>query len=441
MSLLNSFIGARTMAEISALSPNTRRAMFRQELQTTLHTGAWQRALETFERVAGTKKVEVLSPRIMLNESHSEPVFMSPAIFISASVLLGILFGFQEWFSVRHMGYHAGVPIFLECWAFQFFLWGAISWLLWRLLGPQVQQAGTIAIIAGFLPLSIVVSAAEEMIWVWAFPGMPLNHPGLPYWHRLSIYLYEELLNNVVIFWCAFFLIRGVGYYQRFREHERTAAQLEIQLANARISALRMQMNPHFLFNTMNSISSLMRSDIDAADSMLEQLSCLIRITLERGDAQLIPLRDEMEFIEMYLAMQAQRYAGRIEQTLYFDPELYDALVPAMLLQPIVENAYVHGLSKIEAQGQLSIDVRKNGEQMKVCVINTGPGLKLQEMRNPNGHGLGLANVTSRLKLHYGERSSLSIEEPEPRQIQVTVLLPVQYPQNSPKDVTSYGEA
>jgi hypothetical protein len=378
--------------------------------------------------------------RAMVNESRTEPAFMHPAIFISASVLLGILFGFQEWFSVRHMGYHASVLIFLECWGFQCLLWGTNSWLLWRLLGEQVQKAGVVTTLAGFLPLSILVSAAEEMVWVWAFPGMPLNHPGLPYWHRLSMYLYEELLNNVVIFWCAFCLIRGVGYYQRFREHERTASQLEVELANARISALRMQLNPHFLFNTMNSISSLMRSDIDAADSMLEQLSCLMRITLERGEAQLIPLRDEMEFIEMYLAMQGQRYAGRIEQTLHFDPELYDALVPAMLLQPIVENAYVHGLSKIETQGKLSIDVRKSGEQMKVCIANTGPGLKMQDAQSADGHGLGLANVRKRLKLHFGEHSSFSIDEPKPKQVQVTVLIPVQYAQSSQRDDASCGE-
>ncbi len=365
---------------------------------------------------------------------------MNPAIFISASVLLGVLFGLQEWFSLRHLGYHVRASIFLESWGFQFFLWGTISWLLWRLLGPQIQEAGIATILAAFLPLSILVSAAEEMIWVLAFPSLPLNHPDLPYWHRLSIYLYEELLNNVVIFWCAFFLIRGLGYYQRYREHERTAAQLEIQLANARISALRMQLNPHFLFNTMNSISSLMRSDIDAADTMLEQLSCLMRITLERGEAQLIPLRDEMEFIELYLAMQAQRYAGRVEQSLYFDPELYDALVPAMLLQPIVENAYVHGLSKIEANGRLTIDVRRKGEQVRVAVVNSGQGLKVHDSNSSNGHGLGLSNVRSRLKLHYGEQSSVSIEELERKQVLVTIMLPLQYSEEAPQPVTAHGE-
>ena len=154
-----------------------------------------------------------------------------------------------------------------------------------------------------------------------------------------------------------------MGYYERYREHERTAAQLEIQLANAQISALRMQLNPHFLFNTMNSISSLMRVDVDAADAMLEQLSSLMRITLERGDTQgFITLRDEMEFIETYMDMQARRYAGRIEQEINIDPELYDALVPSMILQPIVENAYIHGLSKVTL-GELRFDVERSGRK------------------------------------------------------------------------------
>jgi two-component system, LytTR family, sensor kinase len=365
---------------------------------------------------------------------------MHPAIYISSSVLLGILFGLQEWFSLRHLGYHVRPTIFLESWGFQFFLWGSISWLLWRMLGAQIQTARIATILGGFLPLSVAVSAAEEMIWVLAFPSLPLNHPDLPYWHRLSIYLYEELLNNIVIFWCAFFLIRGIGYYQRYREHERTATQLQIQLANARISALRMQLNPHFLFNTMNSISSLMRSDIEAADTMLEQLSCLMRITLERGEAQLIPLREEMEFIELYLAMQAQRYAGRVEQDLYFDPELYDALVPAMFLQPIIENAFVHGLSKVEANGSLSVEVRKQGDQMKVSVVNSGPGLRVHEGLRANGHGVGLANVRSRLELHYGGSSTFNIEEVARREVKVTILLPIQHQQGSAEALSTYGE-
>ena len=166
-------------------------------------------------------------------------------------------------------------------------------------------------------------------------------------------------MDSLVIFWAVFFLLRGIGYYQLYRETDYAAVQLETQFANAQLRALRMQLNPHFLFNTMNSISSLMQTDIAAADKMLEQLSSLLRITLERGDVQLIPLSDEMEFIEMYLAMQDRRFTGRVRQEVYVEPDLYDALVPAMILQPVIENAYTHGLSRLDKDGVIAIDVRR----------------------------------------------------------------------------------
>ncbi len=374
-----------------------------------------------------------------VTDKHSDPVFMKPAIFISASIAVGLLFAFQEWVSLRHIGYHARAPIFFESWGFQFWAWGTLSWMLWRFLRRQVQSASIITTLVFFLPLSVIVSLAQQMTFVLLFPNLPLNHPAMSYWQRLSVYVYAELLNNMLIFWCSFFLFRGIGYYQRYRQHETEKSELEIQLANARIAALRMQLNPHFLFNTMNSISSLMRIDIDAADTMLEQLSCLMRMSLEHGEAQLISLREEVEFVELYLSMQGRRYADRVEQTVWFDPELYDALVPTMLLQPIVENAYVHGLSKMESHGTLVVDVRRHGEQMKVSVKNSGIGLNPGGGNRTGGHGIGLSNIKSRLNLHYGTQSSCALEETDPTHVEVTVLLPLQFSPNATQTITRFG--
>jgi two-component system LytT family sensor kinase len=360
-----------------------------------------------------------------VNESRQEPLFMNPVIFIGASVCLGFLFALQEWVFSQRMGSHFGTAIFFEVWGLHFFLWGTICWLLWRLLRDSVQTASVTKMLLFFLPLSIVISVIEEMLFVLSFPNVPINYSHLTYWRRLTLFLDEELVYNMVIFWCAFFLFRGMGYYERYREHERTAAQLEIQLANAQISALRMQLNPHFLFNTMNSISSLMRVDVDAADAMLEQLSSLMRITLERGDTQLITLRDEMEFIETYMDMQARRYAGRIEQEINIDPELYDALVPSMILQPIVENAYIHGLSKVTL-GELRLDVERSGQNMQMRVINSGIGLRQGTMPMSEGHAVGLSNIKHRLKLHYGDNASFSITELDFTRVQVMVRIPLQ---------------
>jgi two-component system LytT family sensor kinase len=350
---------------------------------------------------------------------------MNPVIFIGTAVCLGFLFALQEWVFSRRMGSHWGAIIFFEVWGLHFFLWGTICWLLWRLFRDSVQKASIARMLLFFLPLSVVVSVVEEMLFVLSFPGIPINYSHLTYWHRLTLFLDEELVYNMVIFWCAFFLFRGMGYYERYRENERTAAQLEIQLANAQISALRMQLNPHFLFNTMNSISSLMRVDIDAADAMLEQLSSLLRITLERGDAQLITLRDEIDFIETYMAMQERRYAGRVEQVLKIDPGLYDALVPSMILQPIVENAYIHGLSKI-TKGGLRVDVERDGERIQISVINSGIGLGKDKMPSSDGFAVGLSNIQNRLKLHYGDKASFSITELDFTRVQVMVRLPIE---------------
>jgi hypothetical protein len=352
---------------------------------------------------------------------------MHPAVFISAAVLLGLLFALQEWVSTLRMGTHVPIPVILLAWSFHFFLWGAILWCTWALFEAQIQSGGTKTILIGFLPLSLAVSVLEEMAFLFVFVNLPLNHPHMSYWRRVTAYLYSELLNNMVIFWCGFFLFRGLSYYERFRQNEQIAGQLEIQLANARLSALRMQLNPHFLFNTMNGISSLMRVDVEAADRMLEQLSFLMRITIERGEAQLIPLRDEMEFIETYLAMQDVRYTGRVEQSVQVAPGLHEALVPTMLLQPIVENAFKHGLSRVVAGGRLRIDVGRDAEHMRISVLNNGAGLKPRADRELNRQGVGLANVQSRLHMHYGDDCSFAIDEPESEVVQVSIRLPLQF--------------
>lgn len=367
------------------------------------------------------------------------PFFMHPAIFIGSSVLVGLLFALQEYLNARRWGYRIALLFLSEMWGMQFLLWGVICWLLWRFLRSFIVNAGLGTLLARILPLSIALSILEEMIWVLFFPRVPIDRPPMDYWHRLTFQLNAEFVDSMVIFWCAFVLFRGVAYYQKFREKETTAARLQVQLVEARLATLRMQLNPHFLFNAMNSISSLMRTDVDAADTMLEQLSSLLRITLERGDVQMVPLHKEVEFVEIYMAMQQQRYAGRVRQSLSVEPELHDALVPALILQPIVENAYVHGLSQCGEDGELAIDIRRDGRRVRMSVLNSGNGLNPQR-REPDRPGVGLANVRDRLRLHYGERGSLSVREVGMGRVNVTIALPLQMNPNG-TDETARFEA
>ncbi|MGO9437504.1 MAG: sensor histidine kinase [Terracidiphilus sp.] len=375
--------------------------------------------------------------------TRTEPGFMHPAIFIGTYSLVGALFALQEWIFMRRWAfqwnYHFQATITFAEYIVSYFLWGAICWIVWCFFRPSIQNANVVRILTHFVPLSIAACVLQEMTWVFMFPLLPLNRPHMPYWERLEFNLEGDICNSMVVFWSAFFLFRGIGYYQRFREQEKAAAQLEVQLVNAKMAALRMQLNPHFLFNTMNSISSLMRFDIEAADIMLEQLSSLLRITLERGDVQLIPLRDEIEFIEVYLAMQGRRYAGRIQQSVTVDPELHDALVPAMFLQPIVENAFAHGLSKVDANGILSIDVQRDGNQMQIQVLNSGQGLTAPKAKRTDGRGVGLANVRSRLQLHYGADWSLSLVEADPAHVRVTIDLPLHFAEQETEPLAKFG--
>jgi len=383
-------------------------------------------------------------PRAGAPESTTWSILMHPAFFISGSTLVGVLFALQAWEHMSMEGYPIGLWTAIGPWGLQYFLWGTIGWVLWRLYRPFIQSASILQILAIGLPVSLATYLLETMIWVACFPHYSITHPVMSYWQRVAFHYRGDFMESMTIFWCAFFFFRGIGYYQQFREKETAAVHLEAQLANAKMAALRMQLNPHFLFNTMNSISSLMRSDVDAADAMLEHLSSLLRMTLERGDVQLIPLHDEIEFTETYLAMQDRRYAGRVTRMVTVDPELHDALVPAMILQPIVENAYAHGLSKLDRGGQLYIDVRRNGEQLKALITNNGVGLRLGANQEENGHsgggyGVGLSNVKDRLRLHYGDEGAFSMRELDLNRVQVSISFPLQFSAISAESLTRYG--
>lgn len=374
----------------------------------------------------------------MLRPTRTQPLFMHPAICIPAFVVVGELFGLQTWINLRTWGYHINVLILFSAWAVQYLLYGMMCWSMWRFFPHLITRASLTQILTRIAPLSLVFPVIEEVIFALVFPDLPLDRPHMSYLKRLEFQLQAEFIDSLVLFWCAFFLFRGINYYQRFREKENAAARLEGQLANAKLAALRMQLNPHFLFNAMNSISSLMRIDINAADTMLEQLSSLLRISLERGNVQLIPLREEMEFIEVYLSMQDQRYAGRVRRDIAIDSELHDALVPAMFLQPLVENAYAHGLSKI-SEGELLIEAHRIDDKVKLSVINSGLGLKQFNGHSPNGHGVGLANVQSRLNLHYGENCSFDISELDQTHVRVSIDFPFQVAHESESTITRYG--
>jgi hypothetical protein len=359
---------------------------------------------------------------------------MHPAIFIPTWVGLGALLAVRDWINIRDWGYHIKASTVFEAWGVEFLIWGVLYWLLWRFLLGLILNANIVILLTRVFPMSIAFGAIKEMLWVAFFPRLPADLPPMPYWQRFIFTWKENCILSLVMFWCAFFLCRGIYYYEAYRESEKDASKLEAKLATAKLSVLRMQFNPHFLFNTLNGISSLMRSDMDAADDMLEHLSRLLRIGLERGEVQLIPLREEMDFIEVYLSLQNRRFAGRIKHLISIDPALYDALVPTMMMQPIVENAYVHGFAKTEREGELLIEARRQANQVHIGVINSGIGLCGAAEKSIRGHGIGLANVQTRLRLLYGVNSSFQLGQIDRTHVKVTIVVPLQFSPNMDSD-------
>lgn len=374
-------------------------------------------------------------------KERSRPFLMHPAIFISGFLLVGFLFAVQQWVGLRMWYRRVSISIIVlaGAWELQYLAWGVFCWALWFWLGPKLQKAGWKYLAFRILPLSILMSVVVEILLVLAFPQFPMSSRPMSFWKRLDYDLTDEFLGNMAIFWSAFLIFRTLGYYEESRQKERALSQLAIELTQSQMQALRMQINPHFLFNTMNSISSLMQTDVAAADTMLEQLSSMLRISLERGSKPMIRLGEEVDFIEMYLALQDRRYAGRVRQSVSIEPQLYDALVPSMLLQPLAENAYVHGLSRISAGGALEISARREGDRLAITVRNTGIGLRNPDERSQGRSGVGLNNIRNRLQLHFSGEQSLTIREVPPNLVQVDVSFPLIFSESPEKALVAYG--
>lgn len=304
-----------------------------------------------------------------------------------------------------------------------FLLWGIITQIVWWRLQRLIQDGTLWAVIGWLLPLSLVASVVNEAVWSFFFRHGLLYHPNETWWKTFKFYAENEFINNLVIFWLSVALLRAVGYYQRLREKENADNAIQAELTNAQLRALRMQLNPHFLFNTLNSISSLMRTDVDCADLMLERMSSMLRMSLDRGEAKLISLSEEVEFVQLYLSIQKMRFPRSVHHYVAIEPEVLDARVPTMILQPLIENAYIHGVTRTVGEGYVGIEAQSHNGKLRLCVRNSGRGIGAGFSR---GKGVGIANVRTRLELHYGNQQSLTLQECSEGEVQAVLMLPLE---------------
>jgi two-component system, LytTR family, sensor kinase len=294
------------------------------------------------------------------------------------------------------------------------FLFQLATWLAWVVLAPvALWLRRRWPLERGALKRALPVHLLAVMLLCAVHSGLVL----LSRWLIIQAgqWFPDEQLTALLTYWwvrdlpfCVLFygLILGIGsaldYYRQFRERELRASQLEAQLAQAQLQMLKMQLHPHFLFNTLNGITGLVRDhDNAAAVQMLVGLSDLLRQTLDNSGKQEVRLGEELEWLELYLKLQQIRFSDRLQVSIEAAPETLDALVPNLIMQPLVENAIRHGLQPRAKPGSVSLFARRSNGRLELRVCDDGVGLP-EGWQMANNKGLGLLNTEARLQQLYG---------------------------------------
>jgi two-component system, LytTR family, sensor kinase len=236
-------------------------------------------------------------------------------------------------------------------------------------------------------------------------------------------YVLYNLDRQLSIYWLMVLLVHALNYYQSFRRGELRSSRLETQLAQSQLEALKMQVHPHFLFNTLHSISALLNRDTEAARRMITRLGDFLRLTLENAGAQEVTLQEEMEFLNKYLEIERIRFRDRLTTQVDVDPSMLDVRVPNLILQPIVENAMRHAIAT-QHEGRIEIKAFPRNGSLRIQVKDNGPGLNDESLTNQSGTGVGLSNTRARLQRLYGTKHMFELTNGPNGGLVVTLEVP-----------------
>lgn len=235
---------------------------------------------------------------------------------------------------------------------------------------------------------------------------------------------------NILIYWIMLIFFLALDYYKKYQKREREALELELktsklesQLAKSQLRALKMQLQPHFLFNTLHTISGLINEDVYMAKKTIALLSDLLRISLDMTDRQEIRLKEELEFINKYLEIQKTRFKDRLNIEMSIQPETLDAAVPTLLLQPLTENAISHGISPHKKAGFLKIVSQKTDSSLILEIHDSGDGIKSAAETN-NSKGIGLSNTKKRLEQLYTGKYTFELNSSSLGGLEVSIKIP-----------------
>jgi two-component system, LytTR family, sensor kinase len=311
------------------------------------------------------------------------------------------------------------------------FLIQAVHWILWASFYPLF-----FVLVRRFRSLAVYVAATPFIISLHAFIYLSLTYRlMLPMFKHMHGDSFDPFQSWSSFFWALFsldFTYRVLGfsfllafsyaldYHQRYEDKALKSSRLEAQLAHAQLDALKMQLQPHFLFNTLNAISALLHKDPEAADRMIARLGDFLRMTLENDGGHEVSLSQEMTFLNCYLAIERVRFEDRLTTQVRIAPDALPALVPNLILQPIVENAIRHGVGRAVGAGRIEIEAGRENGRLRLCVRDNGPGWT----EPANGDGVGIANTRRRLRQLYGDDHRLEFTGAAGQGCAVTLDLP-----------------
>ncbi len=332
----------------------------------------------------------------------------------------------------RGFGFRLGSPTapvameYIESW-----LWASLTPLVFWLSYRFAAERSTWAVRTPLLLVTgVFIAIAVDVILQFVRLQIVPRPPRLifsPMRDIARFHFVNQLLVYLAVLAAGFARNYYVGYQRRLQE----SAELRAQLADARLDALRMQLNPHFLFNTLHAVSALVDRDPSGVRRMIARLSELLRHTIESRGSDEVPLRDELDFLRRYIEIMEVRFQGRLRVTTAIDADVLDALVPNLILQPIVENALEHGASRAAGEGRVEIAAQRLGDDLRLTVRDNGPGLNAAQTKS----GVGLRNTEQRLEQLYGEAASLAMRA----LAEGGVIAEITIPYHTTHDLKTYG--
>ena len=349
-------------------------------------------------------------------------------VIFAVATALGFFSAFAAYYFVSTFtSKPAAFPLLLVLNLGYWYSWAAITpailWLAQRF--PFDRQTWKIAIPMQIVGVVVAMAVHVALVVASRMATYAIAGDSLDSWLREAQQMF--FLNfdwEMMTYWSIVGLSHALRYQREARARELNAAQLQTRLVEARLQTLQRQLQPHFLFNTLNTISALMHRDVDAADEMIARLSDLLRMSLQRVGVQEVTLKDELDFLSKYLEIEQTRFRDRLTVVFDVHSDTLDALVPNLLLQPLVENAIKHGIGPRPTPGQITVRARRVGALLELDVQDNGVGLSAARLTDFN-RGVGLSNTRSRLDHLYGTLHRFEFRQPAEGGLLVLIAIPM----------------